>query len=164
MTTQVLAGVINGNGAFLVAFGGASSDGTRVIFETEDSLLAADTDAVTDVYRRQGGGTFLVSWVINGNGPFGSFVEGTSDDASRIFFTTDDQLVAADTDVSTDLYERSRGATTLVSTGAINGNGSFDVTFQQASSDGTRVIFRSGEQLVAGDTDASRTSTSASAA
>ncbi len=43
--------------------------------------------------------------------------------------------------------------TTHISTGAINGNGPFDATFQGASADGTRVFFATPEQLVASDTD-----------
>ena len=157
VTTLVSAGAINGNGAFGAYWDGASSDGTRVVFETEEPLVAADTDAAKDLYRRQGGSTFLVSsGVINGNGAFDAEYAGMSDDASRIFFDTDEQLVAADTDTSVDLYERSGGVTTLVSEGAINGNGPFHANFVGASADGTRVAFSTLEPLVAGDIDAVR--------
>ena len=49
--------------------------------------------------------------------------------------------MSADTDTYPDIYERSGGQTTLVSTGPTGGNGTFDVIFGGASADGTRVFF-----------------------
>ncbi len=46
------------SGAF---FEGASSDGTRVFFETEENLVGGDADGLQDVYERSGGQTRLVS-------------------------------------------------------------------------------------------------------
>ena len=155
-TTQLSIGAINGNGNIAVQFQDASDDGSRVFFETEEALVAADTDAEDDVYRWTGGATFLVSsGAINGNGAFGASLEGLSADGARAFFETSEQLVAADTDVNRDLYERSGGVTTRVSAGAINGNGNFNASFVGASDDGTKVFFISGEPLVAADSDAS---------
>jgi Tol biopolymer transport system component len=150
----VSAGEINGNGAFDTDFAGVSADGTRVFFITNEKLVSADTDASTDIYERSGGTTKRVSaGQINGNGAFNAFFEGASADGSRIFFITAEPLVAADTDASVDVYERSGGTTKLVSAGQINGNGAFGVAFEGASPDGTRVFFRTDEKLVAGDTD-----------
>jgi hypothetical protein len=150
----VSAGEINGNGAFDTDFAGVSADGTRVFFITNEKLVSADTDASTDIYERSGGTTKRVSaGQINGNGAFNAFFEGASADGSRIFFITAEPLVAADTDASVDVYERSGGTTKLVSAGQINGNGAFGVAFEGASTDGTRVFFRTDEKLVAGDTD-----------
>src|SRR5947208_380045 len=42
-------------------FNGASSDGTRVFFETTERLVAADTDSALDVYQRAGSTTTLIS-------------------------------------------------------------------------------------------------------
>ena len=53
-TTLVSTGPAGGNGAFGAFFGGASADGTRVFFETGESLVSADTDAALDVYERVG--------------------------------------------------------------------------------------------------------------
>ena len=43
-TTLVSTGPTGGNGTFHAGFAGASADGTRVFFETEESLVSADTD------------------------------------------------------------------------------------------------------------------------
>ena len=82
-----------------------------------------------------------------------SFLAGASSDGSRVFFITDEQLVSGDTDTSFDIYERSGGTTTWVSQGEINGNGAFGVEPRGVSSDGSRVLFHTSEQLVSGDTD-----------
>jgi hypothetical protein len=64
-----------------------------------------------------------------GNGAADAFMEGVSNDGLRVFFTTDESLVATDTDSSYDLYERQGGTTTLLSIGPGGGNGTFDVFF-----------------------------------
>ena len=56
-TKLVSAGQINGNGAFTVLFVGASSDGARVFFATNESLVSTDTDAVQDIYERSNAST-----------------------------------------------------------------------------------------------------------
>jgi hypothetical protein len=151
---RVSAGEINGNGAFDTDFSGVSADGTRVFFISNEPLVAADTDASTDIYERSGGMTKRVSaGQINGNGPSNAFFERASADGSRIFFITAEPLVASDTDASVDVYERSGGMTKRVSAGQINGNGAFHASFEGASTDGTRVFFRTDEKLVSGDTD-----------
>ena len=62
--------------------------------------------------------------------------------------------MSADTDSHFDLYERSAGVTTLISTSDVGGNGPADAWFEDASEDGTRVLFRTDEQLSASDLDA----------
>ena len=44
--------------------------------------------------------------------------------------------MSADTDTAIDVYERSGGQTTLVSTGPTGGNGTFHAFFAGASADG----------------------------
>lgn len=159
-TTLVSRGQINGNGAFDVGntvF--SSTDGSRVFFYTSEQLVSADSDASQDLYERSAGTTTLVTQgQINGNGAFtpGVLDVDSSADGSRVFFTTSEQLVAGDSDGVTDIYERSGGTTTRVSQGQINGSGGFHVGFAGASSDGTQAFFRTSEQLVTVDTDASR--------
>ena len=154
-TSLVSTGPINGNGdtsAFLV---GTSTDGSRVFFATSEQLVAADTDGAVDVYERAGGATALVSLgAVNGNGPFGASYAGVSADGSRVFFQTAEPLVGDDTDAAVDLYERSAGTTTLVSRGAVNGNGPQDASFAGAALDGSHVYFQTAEPLVGADTDA----------
>ena len=56
-----LDGPAGGNGALNAEFYEASKDGSRVLFETDESLVGADTDADKDVYERVGSTTNLVS-------------------------------------------------------------------------------------------------------
>ena len=61
--------------------------------------------------------------------------------------------MSADTDTQYDLYERSGGQTTLISTGPAGGNGAFEPSFEAVSADGARVLFRTDESLISADTD-----------
>ena len=138
-TTLVSTGVTGGNGAFDAFFVGAAADGTRVFFRTVESLVSADTDTVVDVYERAGGETTLVSTgPVGGNGADSAFFDGVSADGTRVFLQTAESLVSADTDTFLDVYERSGGQTTLVSTGPAGGNGTVDALFRGSSADGTR--------------------------
>jgi hypothetical protein len=97
---------------------------------------------------------------------------GVSDDGSRAFFITEEQLVSEDTDAGcgdiefgepprpcADVYEWVNGVPTLLSTG---GNGPFDASLPfcptcpnglSASRDGSHVFFETAERLVSEDTD-----------
>ena len=133
---------------------GASSDGSKVFFTTDERLVPGDTDSRFDVYQRSGGTTTRVSrGQIKGNGPFDAFFADASSDGSRVFFFTDEKLVSGDTDAFGDVYERAGGTTTRVSEGQVNGNGAFDAFFSGASSDGSKVFFSTFEPLAGGDTD-----------
>ena len=154
-TTLVSTVPAGGNGAFGASFAGASTDGTRVFFETDEPLLGADTDAQFDVYERSAGQTTLLSTgPAGGNGAFGAAISGNSADGARVFFETDESLVSADTDTQQDAYERSGGQTTLLSTGPAGGNGALDAFVTGASADGARVFVGTEESLVSADTDA----------
>ena len=148
------AGQINGNGAFDATFTGASADGSRIFFRTNEPLVAADTDAAFDVYERADGTTRLISaGQVNGNGAFDAFFAGASTDGARVFFESDEPLASADTDVATDVYERALGATSLISPGA----GPADVSdLIGTSADGSAVFYTTVETLLASDTDDSR--------
>jgi hypothetical protein len=148
-------GQINDNGAFDAGFAGASQDGSKVFFVTDDALEYTDYDGRSDIYERSGGTTTRVSTGLNlGSGPYYSIYDGASADGTRVFFSTGEQLASADTDGgANDVYERSGGTTTLVSAGQINGNGDFGADFWAASADGTRVFFATLEQLVGADSD-----------
>ena len=153
-TTRVSFGSAGGNGANPAFFDGASGDGSRVFFSTDEALEAGDTDVFFDVYERSGGATTKVSTGSpGGNGATDAFFDGSSSDGTRVFFSTDEALEAADTDSSYDVYERSGGATTRVSRGPLTGNGANDALFVGASADGTRVFFETDEILLANDPD-----------
>jgi hypothetical protein len=154
ITTLISTGSTGGNGAFDVFFAANSADGTRVFFETDEKLTAADTDSAFDVYQRANGVTTLVSTgTTGGNGAVDVTFDAISTDGTRAFFETDEQLTAADTDIQVDVYERSGGTTTLVSTGPAGGNGPFFVSFGGISADGSKVFIETDEALTAADTD-----------
>ena len=60
-TELVSTGPTGGNGAISSQYRGASADGTRVIFQTTEQLVAADTDTRMDIYERAAGTTTLLS-------------------------------------------------------------------------------------------------------
>jgi hypothetical protein len=147
-TTQISIGT----GHFDAHFVGVSSDGTRVFFTTAQRLEAGDTDSSIDIYQRFGATTTRISTgPTGGNGAFGAFFEGASEDGTRVFFSTSESLVAGDTDTASDIYERSGGTTTLISVSPANGP--FSATFEDASADGTRVFFKTYESLHPADLD-----------
>ena len=153
-TTLISTGPDGGNGDFNVFFSGASNDGTRVYFVTQERLVSTDTDDVDDIYERAGGQTTLISTGPDGgNGDFGARLVGDSLDGTRILFETEESLVSADTDDFDDVYERANGQTTLISTGPDGGNGDFPAFEAEHSDDGTRVFFQTEESLVSADTD-----------
>jgi hypothetical protein len=142
-----------GNGAFDAMFAGTAGDGSHVLYETEETVLAQDTDADVDVYDSAGTTALVSTGPTGGNGPIDAFFADVSDDGARAFFATAESLVAADTDTVTDVYERAGGTTSVVSRGSGGGNGPFSASFAAASADGATVIFTTSEQLGAGDTD-----------
>ena len=153
-TTLVSCSPDGGNADFDASLADASADGTRVFFETRESLVSADSDGVQDVYERADGQTTLVSaGPDGGNGDRDVYLEGASADGTRVFFETDESLVAADTDLTWDVYEHAGGQTMLASTGPAATDGDFDASFADASADGTRVLFESEASLVSADTD-----------
>ena len=154
-TTLISAGPGAGAfGAFDSYFAGTSTDGTRVFFATRGALVGADNDQTFDVYERSGGVTSLVSTgPTGGNGPKGAEFAGAADDGTKVFFQTAERMVAGDTDGTQDVYQRSGGTTTLVSTGPAGGNGAYMANYDGVSQDGSRVFFHTPESLVAGDTD-----------
>jgi len=156
-TTLLSTGPDGGNGAFFSAFQGASADGSRVFFHTADSLLAADTDGMQDVYERSGGITTLVSQGPgSANALYPATYKGASRDGTRVFFDTSEDLIGIGTGIFPDIYERTAATTTIVSLGPAGGHGDSFAFFRGVSADGTRVFFETDEALVATDTDISQ--------
>jgi hypothetical protein len=147
-----------------VTFKGASQDGRRVFFSTTQKLTADDTDGgLRDIYMRAGGVTTLVSKPAAGVTDPNSadvFFEGASDDGSRVFFTTTQQMATADGDSSlTDVYEHAGGTTTLVSQPtALLDLESDDMSFRGATPDGSHVFFQTAQPMTSDpdDNDSSR--------
>jgi hypothetical protein len=160
VTREVSTGPAGGNDAYPATFEQASGDGTRVFFSTNESLVEADTDHSADVYARdlETGTTMLVTSGEAGcppgcgNGPFHAEFARASKDGSEAFFVTSEQLVAADTDSSPDIYVRDleTETTKLVSAG---GNGEFDASLRGISPNGTWAYFTTAEPLLPADAD-----------
>jgi hypothetical protein len=146
------------------AFPGISADGTRVIFETAEKLVAADDDGAVDVYERSGGSTSLVSRRDPACDPPAcgpselpvTFRWMSPDDSDPgVLFGTAEPLVSADVDKRQDVYRRSGSETTLVSAGAFGGDGELNASFAGASYDGSHVFILTVEQLDPLDSDSS---------
>jgi hypothetical protein len=154
----------------------ASRDGSSLVFMTLEPLVPEDVDTgacvdydeygnpngarpCEDVYEYSNGLLKLVSTgpIGGGGGSDAEFplppLRSVSDDGDHVFFSTAEPLVSEDGDTATDVYERSGGETTLTSTGPKDADGPSYTTFRGASVDGSRVFFRTSEQLVSGDTD-----------
>jgi hypothetical protein len=148
-------------------FKGASADGSIVYFETEEQLVPGDTDTKRDVYARafdEGIGAYVTREVslgpTGGNDAYPAQFEGTNDLGNLVFFSTEERMVAEDTDRGVDVYARDldEGVTTIVSQGSSEcapgcGNKAFSVTFADVDSKGKVVYFETKEQLVDTDTD-----------
>jgi len=168
VTREVSTGPTGGNDAFNALFEEASADGSKAFFSTEESLVSADADREFDVYMRDlaKGTTTLVSQgeaacaPACGNGPSGSNFAAATESGAAVFFVTEEQLDAGDTDTMVDVYERNllAGTTALVSAGGSPcppgcGNGEFPATLRGIATDGSKAFFATSEQLVNVDTD-----------
>lgn len=130
---------------FNTGFVGLSEDGTRVIFSSSEQLVPQDTDTAVDFYERHNGTTRLISGGTANEAPTFHAISG---DGQRVFFSTREALLPADTDDKEDLYvRRVNGTLALVTSGA---RGVFDVF---TSRDGSRVVFGTDQPLLPGDTD-----------
>jgi len=173
VTREVSLGPTGGNDAFNATFEKTNKEGTRAFFSTAESMVEGDTDHSTDVYVRdlENGTTTLVSQGAAacapgcGNGPDDAGFAGINAEGTKAFFVTQEQLSAADTDNSVDVYVRNltgvpaTETTELVSVGGSScapacGNGAFDAALRGISADGTHAYFTTAEPLAPGaDTD-----------
>lgn len=82
---------------------GLSEDGSRVFFQTTDSLDPHDVNGKTDVYAWEEGQTHLIS---SGTGARDSEIVDSAADGRDVFFSTSDSLVAGDIDGGAqDIYD-----------------------------------------------------------
>ncbi len=134
---------------------GASADGTRVWFEADEDLMGGgdgDFGNAPDLYERTGGTTRLLTKPVN---PFGfSFSQPgpfivASPDGAHVLVTTDEALVAGDSDGSDDVYDVGGNSPVLVSVG-VGGEGAGALAI---SGDGARIFFTTTASIDAADTD-----------
>lgn len=141
------------------SFGGASADGSHVFFETNDRVTGADTDKSQDVYDwSEGTVTIASTGPDGGNGEVNVTFAGVTPAGDTVFFETSESLVSADADSSQDAYQRTGGATSLVSAGeAGKGNLAVPASFEWVSRSGSQIaVFTTAEALTANDTDSSQ--------
>ncbi|MHB8793130.1 MAG: TolB family protein [Thermoleophilia bacterium] len=167
-TTRVSTDSGGGQAGGQSLFPAISGDGRFVAFESDaTSLVAGDSNGLRDIFLKdtQTGATSKISTdtagTAQGNGA--SEIAAISSDGSRITFRSDAaNLVASDTNGTTDVFLRDTGAgtTTLVSTdsASVQANGQSGHTYGPAiSGDGRFVAFESAAtNLVAGDTNSFR--------
>ncbi len=134
--------------------GGITPDGKHVFFETDSQYSNKDTDHSQDVYERSGGKTTLVSagQGNRGNDAFDAQFLGVSADGSDVFFSTNEAMTGSDDDASLrDIYRRNGSTTTLISDG--DDESPSDAFFEEASADGSRVFFTTGQTMTSDDED-----------
>ena len=153
---------VQGNAASI--FPSISADGRYVAFASVASnLVANDTNGTTDVFvrDRQAGTTRRVSISSTGTqGNGGSYYPSISADGRYVAFESDaTNLVASDTNGTTDIFVRDRQAGTTrrvsISSAELQGNGGS--YYPSISADGRYVAFDSdATNLVANDTNGTR--------
>lgn len=141
-----------------------SRDGSAVTFSTTKQLVAADTNAVRDVYVRNltTGTTTLVS---RADGPAGAVGTQSSSggvlsaDGTKVAFDSySPGLVGDDGNGKSDAFVRDlvAGTTTLISRGPGGAPGASDSWAQGLSADGTRVSFVTNSTNLGGATNGRR--------
>lgn len=143
----------------------SSPNGQYFAFESSASLTAYDSEGAPELYLFDTGTKQLdcVSCPVTGQGGEGVWqwsvqnIDGAQaygpvtrvTDNGRIFFETEDQLVAADTNDAVDVYQYEAGERWLLSGGKSENN----AHFQDATADGSNAFFVTAEPLLPGDTD-----------
>ena len=84
-----------------------SDDGSRLFFDTTDSLLPGASNGLSNVYEYEGGQLHLIS---NGAGSHPSYFMDASPSGNDVFFATADQLVSQDSyeeiyQANVDIYD-----------------------------------------------------------
>jgi hypothetical protein len=142
---------------FRNAFGGISTDGSRIVFEAR-----IDSSTPADVWVRVNGTTTLEasrSRLSTPDSPQRAHFEAMSSDGARVVFVTAERLIEEDQDSSADLYayDVSSDSLELVSVGG-PGQGNSDacsnpvlakcnVEYVNSTADASLVYFVSAEQL-----------------
>jgi hypothetical protein len=132
-----------------------SADGKRVVFETWEQLVPADTNPDLDVYERSDGVTKLISAPAPGAPAAGGANAILAGD--QIYFESAASLVPEDTDGGlTDVYASANGAVSLVSAPSAGATGSDEIVgLVGASADGSTAYMTSTGHLTGDDDEGS---------
>jgi Ca2+-binding RTX toxin-like protein len=137
-----------------VQFMGASTDGTKAVFVTSESLTDDDDDdTLLDVYLSEGGALTLVTPQVDDGLGNESTYSGMSADGSVVVFLSNHRLADSDDDDVYDLYASTDGVVTHVSVGPDGGSDGTFPEFARVSRDGSRVLFSTTESLTSEDGD-----------
>jgi hypothetical protein len=140
-------------------FVAASPDASLVYFTSNGQLKSSDTDSSTDLYLRSGTALKHITQQVAGN-EFGvvagcseaSVIRGcAATDGSRLFFSSQEELLPSDTDFNDDVYRYTASSDTLE---LASGNGTHGAVVGGVSENGARVLFDSQDPLACQDTDA----------
>ncbi|MDQ3934659.1 MAG: hypothetical protein M3340_08530, partial [Actinomycetota bacterium] len=152
-TTELLSGGDGNYGTWPRGLAEDADGDPIVFFETEESLVAADGDQHTDVYRSQDGQTTLMTPSVPGLDP--GFVDrealfaGAAADGSPIVVWTVESLNSADTDSNGDLYTVAPdGTAALVTDGHPTGP---PPRLEAVAPDGSRIFFSDWVQVTPDD-------------
>ncbi|MGH2937980.1 MAG: Ig-like domain-containing protein [Solirubrobacterales bacterium] len=142
-----------------------------MFFSSTEQLVPGDTDHRLDVYQRSYDAAPGVESIVTrevstgptgGNDAYPAFYDGASESGGRVYFSTQEPLVAGDRDRAGDVYMREPGIglTVLISQGAGEcspgcGNGTAEAVFAGAMPDGSEVFFETDESLTPADGDGS---------
>ena len=93
--------LLSGTGTSDVTWRRATTDGSRMFFETPDALSGSDNDTAVDIYVNESAALTLVS--PGTQNVIASFATATDD--GRAFFTSFEPLTGGDTDSASDVYQ-----------------------------------------------------------
>jgi hypothetical protein len=122
-TTRISVGEQNDQGINDSSFAGFSNDLTRIFFQSDGALTAADGDEFDDIYGRHDGHTSLVTptaaepCTLLPSSRCVPVLQGVAGEGTRAWFTADEDLSALDGDGSvTDVYEARVAVPAMVNT------------------------------------------------
>jgi hypothetical protein len=138
-----------GNGEHGAHIKALSQNSGRMVFETSEPLVAADTDSEVDLYSSVGLTPTLLTPSPNAAADAKpvNFEAAARSDAGRVIFTTAERLTAGDLDAGYDVYATEGGAVSLLTpgTGA--------VWINDVSDDAGTVLLQTASKLLGTDTD-----------
>ena len=148
-TLKVSPGDTEGAGVNMHALGSVNH---KIVFETAESLVAADTDTKADLYDMTNGAPALLTPSPNAAAAAKpvQFVAASKGSAHRVLFATEEKLVAGDSDTTKDLYATEAGKLTLLTAGVAA------YTVEAVSGDAETVLFSTESNMLASDTDQAR--------